>query len=256
MFPRLIPNLLALAGLVVQSPAARADDGPRLGSFNSGGKTVTVEQFVPAGKGKFPVLLLLHGSDGLGKRGDGYRAAARQIAGHGYAVLLVHYFDRTGTTYAGPDEIRRNFLAWVATVHDGVAYAARLPYADPARVGLVGYSLGGYLSLSAAALAWKDEYRVGVVVEFFGGLPSLLRLRATALPPTLILHGEKDDVVSPREARELEKLLRSAKVPYEVRIFPGQGHGFSDEVSREAMKVGFAFLDRHLAPRTRQASGK
>jgi carboxymethylenebutenolidase len=241
---------LALLALLFVSSAVRADNKPRLDSFSSGGKTIKVEQFVPAGKGKFPVLLLLHGSSGLGKRGDEYRAVARLIAGHGYAVLLVHYFDRTGTTDAGDlDAIQQHFHAWVATVHDGVAYAKRLPFADPARVGLVGFSLGGYLSLSAAALAGKEEYRVKVVVEFFGGLPSLLRWGANALPPTLILHGEKDEVVSPREARELEKLLRRAKVPYEVRVFPGEGHGFSDKASREAMEVGFAFLDKHFAPR-------
>ena len=240
---------MALALLALSGPVAAAD-GPRVATFVSGGKKVTVEQFLPAKPGKYPALLLLHGSDGLAdKRGEGYRAAARAITARGYAVLLVHYFDRTGTTYADRDTINKHFFAWIGTVHDAVAFAAKMPNVDPARLGLVGYSLGGYLSLSAAALALREEHRVAVVVEYFGGLPGLLRpWIAHRVPATLILHGDKDTLVPVSEAHALAKALKEAMVPFEMKIYPNQGHGFSAEVAREAMERGFRFLDKHLAP--------
>ncbi len=245
----LVPAALLLLVLLTAPPqSARADEpGPRLTAYPSGGKQISVEQFLPAARGKLPVLLLLHGSDGLSKRGDDFRAIARMIAGRGYAVLLVHYFDRTGTRYADKEAIDKHFLSWVGTVHDGIAFAGKLPYADPGRLGLIGYSLGGYLSLSSAALAIREEHRVGAIVEYFGGLPKLLAWNAWRIPPTLILHGEKDNLVSVKEARDLEKALREAKVPHEVKIYPDQGHGFSDKVGREAIELAFRFLDKHLA---------
>jgi carboxymethylenebutenolidase len=249
--------VLLLAGLFIVAPPARADgEGPRLTSYVSGGKPIKVEHFLPKIKGKHAALLLLHGSDGLAKRGDDYRAAARDIAAQGYAVLLVHYFDRTGTTDADKETINEHFFSWIRTIHDGVAFAARLPNVDPARIGLIGYSLGGYLSLSAAALAWKEEHKVAVIVEYFGGLPKLLMWGARRLPATLILHGEKDDLVPVKEARDLENALKEAKVPCEIKIYPDQGHGFSQEIAREARELGFKFLERHLAPKNPQREDK
>src|SRR5258708_6705437 len=84
--------VMSFAVVALLTSSARAADTPRVTSFVSGGKEVKVEHFAPRLKGKHPALLLLHGSDGLGKHGDGFRAAARQIAERGYAVLLVHYF--------------------------------------------------------------------------------------------------------------------------------------------------------------------
>ena len=105
------PSLLTVLALLALSAPATAADGPRVTTFVSGGKTVTMEQFLPARPGKHPALLLLHGSDGLAdRRGEGYRAAAHAITARGYAVLLVHYFDRTGTTYADRDTINKHFL--------------------------------------------------------------------------------------------------------------------------------------------------
>jgi carboxymethylenebutenolidase len=216
--------------------------------FVSGGKSIAVEEFSPREKGKLPTLLLLHGSDGLAKRGDDYRTACRAIARRGYVVLLVHYFDRSGTTYATRDEIDKHFFAWVGVIHDALGWAAKLPHTDATRIGLVGYSLGGYLSLSSSALAFKKEHRAAVIVEYFGGLPKLLGFAAKALPPVLILHGRKDTIVPVKEAMELEERLRAAGVPYEIKIYEGQGHGFDEKNGQDAMERGFRFLEKYLIP--------
>jgi carboxymethylenebutenolidase len=252
-------GLLAFALVLVAAliPSARADEpAPRALRYTSGGKEITVERFLPSLKGKFPTLLLLHGADGLGKRGDDYRAAARFLTGKGYAVLLVHYFDRTGTKIADRRTIDRLFLTWVATIHDGIVFARKQPFVDTPRLALVGYSLGAYLSLSAAALAYKDEHKVAAIVEYFGGLPKLLAWRTRYIPPTLIFHGGKDDIVPVQEARDLVKALDAAGVPHEVKIYPNEGHGFSEKIALEAIDLGDKFLAKHMGPKVKPKSGE
>jgi carboxymethylenebutenolidase len=238
-----------LLGILLLATSAAASTTEDTTHFVSGGKKITVERFRPGKDGKYPALLLIHGSDGLAKRGDDYRAACRNIAKRGYIVLLVHLFDRCGSTYATKEAIDQNFFNWVRVIHDGISYAIRLPETDPARVGLIGYSLGAYLCLSSSVLALKPEHQAGAIIEYFGGLPKLLAWNARRIPPTLILHGEEDKLVPAQEARDLERFLQSAGVAHEVRIYARQGHGFDDKVSTEAMELGFKFLDKHLLPR-------
>src|SRR5262249_42041431 len=59
--------------------------------------------------------------------------------------------------------------AWLDAVRDGTAHVRELPNVDSNRIALVGFSLGGYLSL---ALATEDGHRLAGVVSCFGGMPS------------------------------------------------------------------------------------
>jgi carboxymethylenebutenolidase len=211
----------------------------------SAGKPVRVERFEPTGRERAPVVVLLHGLDGLEENGDKiYRPVARHLARRGYVVLLAHYFDRTGTKKddlprllkrfrayleAPPTPNKRSkevleaFKAWLATVGDVIGHARKLPRGDPDRVALVGVSLGGFLAVTAAAQpAWK----VRCVVELFGGLPAERASEARRLPPTLIVHGDRDEVVPVRHAHALRALLRRHERPHQVEICRGSGHGF------------------------------
>src|SRR5262249_26436401 len=65
--------------------------------------------------------------------------------------------------------------------------------------------------------------------EHFGGLPRHLRAGVHYLPPTLILHGDRDHTVPLREAYALRDLLDGRHVPHEVKVYEGVGHVFMDE---------------------------
>ncbi len=128
------------------------------------------------------------------------------------------------------------------TVRDALTYAGGLPHVDAERLGLLGVSLGAYLALAVAA---QDE-RVRAVVEWFGGLPEFFQPYLRRLPPVLIIHGEADPVVSVEEARRLERFLRAKRLPYEIKIYPGQGHGFHGRAFDDVRQRSQRFLDRHL----------
>ena len=212
-------------------------------SFTSSGHPVRAERFESMAGLSAPPLLLLHGADGLKKWGASLRELARGLALDGYSCLLIHYFDSSGGM-SGFDTIPLHFPTWMRAVTDAIAFAT--PTAGQ-RVGLVGFSLGAYLSLAVAS---RDR-RVGVVVDCFGGLPEVLAGELTELPPVLILHGEADRVVPVGEARRLEALLLQRGLPFEAHYYPGQGHVFTGNALADAARRSRAFLREHLPPTER-----
>lgn len=211
-------------------------------AFESGGHSIALDCFMPAADGqRWPAVIALHGS------GGGYAGMsepASLLAGQGFAVFVLHYFDRTGTTELDQATIFRHFPAWMKTLWDAVGHVERQPKVDAAHIGLLGFSLGAYLSLSNAAI----DKRVQVVVDFFGGLPKEMKMFMRRLCPVLILHGAADATVPVAEAYHLQQVLEKKGIPYEMQIYPGAGHGFSGEVWRDAGLRTLAFLQKHLAP--------
>ena len=166
------------------------------------------------------------------------------LAEQGFAVYVLHYFDRTGITEIdGLQTIFRHFPLWMKTLWDAVSFVARQPQVDPERIGLLGFSLGAYLALSASAI----DSRVQAVVDFYGGMPKEMKFFTRRLCPVLILHGEQDKTVPVEEAYHLQQMLEKKQIAYEIQIYPGAGHGFSGETWRDASLRTLAFLEKHLA---------
>jgi dienelactone hydrolase len=211
-------------------------------SFASGGKAIAVDTFQPAGSSPLPVLLMLHGADGLGANTQ-YRQAAREVASAGYQVHLVHYLDRTGEKRASFGTLFQNFVPWMSTVQDALSFAAGHPGAQPGRIGIVGISLGAALGLAVSS----TDRRVKALVNYFGPLPQGAIATTSRLPPTLVLHGSADPIVPVANAYAVEALLRQQNVPYEIKVYPGQGHGFNGAAQADASARALAFMQRYLS---------
>ena len=208
--------------------------------FESGGKSIRLDCFLPENNGhRLPAVIALYGSGGGHVR---MAEPASLLAAQGFAVYVLHYFDRTATTEVNRHIIFRNFPVWMKTVWDAVSFIVRQPHVDPQRVGLLGFSLGAYLSVSSAAI----DSRIAAVVEFFGGLPKEMKFFMRRLCPMLILHGEADPVVPVQEAYHLREVLERKKIDYEIQIYPDVGHGFNGEIWRDAGLRALKFLRKHL----------
>jgi carboxymethylenebutenolidase len=231
--------------------------------FQSGGKPVRLDAYLPeTSEGAFPAVIALHGAGG---GISGMERYAGTLAAQGFAVYLLHYFDRAGIESAdGPiveenivepklvepklvkQKIMLNFPLWMKTLWDAISFVEKQPAVDGERIALLGFSLGAYLSLANSAI----DPRVKAVVEFFGGMPKEMNLFMRRLCPVLILHGEADATVPVEEAYHLQKLLEKKGIPYEIKIYPGAGHGFSLEdqaIWRDAGPRILHFLQKHLA---------
>jgi dienelactone hydrolase len=210
-------------------------------TFESGSKPIRIDAYIPGAKGTFlPTVIALHGAGG---DPTGSERFAAQLAEQGFAVYVLHYFDRTGTQSADKPTILRNFPVWMKTLWDAISFVEKQPAVDRERMALLGFSLGAYLSLANSTI----DGRVKAVVEFFGGLPREMKLFMRRLCPTLILHGEADPTVPVAEAYNLQQLLEQKSIPYEIKIYPGEGHGFENETWRDAGLRTLHFLQTHLA---------
>jgi carboxymethylenebutenolidase len=210
-------------------------------TFQSGGKSVRLNAYLPeTSAGPVPAVVALYGAGG---KVSGMERYASTLAAQGFAVYLLHYFDRTGTESADKPTILRNFPLWMKTLWDAISFVEKQPQVDGKRIALLGFSLGAYLSLANSAI----DHRVQAVVEFFGGMPKEMNLFMRRLCPVLILHGEADATVPVEEAYQLQKLLEKKGIAYEIKIYPGVGHGFEDQtIWRDAGLRSLQFLQKYL----------
>jgi len=215
--------------------------------FKSRGQSITVDVFSPKQPGRYPAIVILHGHGGVGEgKRSGSHALARYLAGAGYVTLVPHYFGGLGPS----KDIWKNaraFGVWERRVSQIVGYAARRSDVDSRRIGILGHSLGSWVALSVAA---RDR-RISGVVEYVGGWPEWEELNPARLPPVLILHGDADRVVRVEKAYMLERIFQEAKVPYEMHIYPGAGHGFRGDDYEDARKRTLAFFDTHVKRESR-----
>jgi dienelactone hydrolase len=212
-------------------------------TFQSGSRAIRLDAYLPEPSDhSVPAVIALYGAGG---NVSGMERYAGTLAAQGFAVYLLHYFDRTGTESADKPAIMRNFPLWMKTLWDAVSFVETQPQVDRERIALLGFSLGAYLSLANSTI----DPRVKVVVEFFGGLPKEMKLFMRRLCPVLILHGEADLTVPVEEAYQLQKLLEKKGIAYEIKIYPEAGHGFEDQsIWRDAGLRSLQFLRKYLAP--------
>ena len=154
----------------------------------------------------------------------------------------------------------------------GVEHLKSLPFVDPARIGITGWSYGGYLTLYALTHA-PGVFRAGaagapvtdwkhydtIYTERYMGTPegnpagyetSSPLARAKDLDAELLLlHGSADDNVHLANTIAFVEALIKAGRPYSLQIYPRQLHGLlpkEDRVARDAAIL--AFFERTLRP--------
>lgn len=212
-------------------------------AYTSGGRRIAVERVAPMGRGRYPAVLVLHPSDGVdGSGGDYVRRYADELAVNGYVAFVVHYFDCTGTRRSDDALEDRDYPLWTGALVDGVSFAERDASVEPGRVGAFGFSLGGYMALSLGAA----DPRVAGLVVLSGGFFDSLAPRVRRLPPTLLLHGSRDDVVPLAAAERVDSTLARLGVPHQLVVYPDQKHGLTPDLDPNAEARAVRFFDEQL----------
>ena len=226
-------------------------------TFTSGGKSIPAELSRPAGASNGGVIVIAYGSDGFVDNEHGawatmIRQYASDLAGEGFHVLVPDYFARTDTQAGdvdfqngGAGQIWLHRDDWQFALGDAVDHARALPGVDPARTGLLGFSLGGHLCLRLRAKA-------RVLVEFFA--PLLDGVGAAGSPDLRAqIHGRADTLVPLSDnATRIEQQLRAAGALTECWDYDGATHGFpgADAANSKARALSrtrtIAFFREHL----------
>ncbi len=195
----------------------------------------------PRQEGRRPAIIVIHEVFGLNAD---MSAKAQRLADLGYVALAPDLYSTRGPM---PLCIVRTMTGLRGG--DGPVFAdldairewlAARPEVDPARIGVIGFCMGGGIALLFAAKA-----EVGAAATFYGQVPK----DAEALDmvcPVLGSFGGRDRVFRKGAAR-LERRLTQLGKPHDVKTYPDAGHSFMSEhegllakvSSWGPMKVGY-----------------
>lgn len=226
-------------------------------TFQSGGKTIPVEVFLPPGTDRQPAVIVAYGTEGMSPQfGPAIRSFAGNLAAKGHVVMIPEYFKSTPVTAGiqALEAFRRERDKWVAVLSDAAAYALTRPEVKGGKTGIVGFSMGGHLALRRAKA--PTGVKVDAVVDFFGPIDNPPPFDGIGdglarMPPLLIHHGSADQVVPPQESEQLERMLTAAGkrkgTDFDAKYYAGEGHGFKGAAAVKASEQDTAdFFKLHL----------
>lgn len=210
---------------------------------------------------RYPGIISVHGGPmwawWLGWHGSWHNWAV-PLACEGYAVLLPN---PRGSLGYGEGFARANFNDWgggdYEDVMAGADYLVSAGYADQDRLGICGWSYGGFMT--SWAVTRTDRFKAAVagapvtnlfsfhgttditpdfLKQYFDGIayriPGIYRDHSPVeyvsecSTPTLILQGGEDSRVPPEQACQFYRGLNQSGVETELVIYPREGHGFSE----------------------------
>lgn len=194
--------------------------------------TVTGELYLPAGKGPFPAMVLKHDSGGMdGPAGANVRKWAATIAGWGVAALVVDSFDPRGIKNTATNQEALSPFADVADSFAALKVLAADPRVDKTRIGILGWSRGGSVSLdtaleSARRAMIQDDTKFALHVALYPSETSQFRDDATDKAPVLLLHGAADNYVPAEPTEEYGDWLKSMGNAVTFISYPKTFHEF------------------------------
>ncbi|MGW9331102.1 dienelactone hydrolase family protein [Bosea sp. NPDC055594] len=204
---------------------ARAKDRGESGE-NSPGLVITGYLSKPAGHGRHPAIVLLHGCGGLSTF---HRREAETIRDWGYAVLAPDSFTPRGMKDACVPE-RRDMAPRVEDAFGALSYLSKLPFVDPTRIAILGYSHGGGVALRIAMQSHKTLYEMPDDLGFKAAAtyyPPCEILTERLVIPTLILIGDRDDWTLASDCEAAARRQVGGPVSLRVTVFPGVYHSFN-----------------------------
>jgi dipeptidyl-peptidase-4 len=204
---------------------------------------------------KYPILFTVYGGPGSQTVLDGWGGPNYlwhlMLTQRGYLVASV---DNRGTGARGRDWKRIVYGRLGVVETQDQAAAARVmggwPYVDSNRIGIWGWSYGGFMSLNTLFQA-PDVYRMGIAVapvthwkfydniytERYNGLPqqnaegydrgSPLTYVNQLKGSLLLVHGTGDDNVHLQNSQVLINALVAANKPFSFMEYPNRNHGIS-----------------------------
>jgi len=244
LLPMLLPILACAAEAAAEQLVVSTDEGD-----------MALSRYPAEGAVKRPAVLLLHGSRGIELRPAAYERHATALQAAGIDCYIVRYMTEADTRILGNGTKQQReahdaarFGAWARRTSAAITAVIARPDSS-GRIGLLGFSLGGYV---AAATATRDQ-RVDALAVLYGGLPDAMASDVKHLPPLLELHGEADSNVPLREGERLVKLGKAAGGEAEQVTYPGKKHGFdfsdTDPATFDAIGRVTRFFGAHLKGR-------
>ena len=233
--------------------------------------------------GKSPLLVIVHGGP-TGVFTHSFIATPgpypiATFAERGYAILRVN---PRGSSGYGRKFRYANYQDWgggdYKDIISGVDHVIGMGVADPSRLGIMGWSYGGYMTswtitqtkrFKAASvgagvtnlMSFTGTADIpGFVPDYLGGeywdvfdrwrsRSAMFNVKGVTTP-TLIQHGEQDLRVPVSQGYELYNALLRQKVPVKMVVYPRQPHGIQEpKLAKDAMDRNLEWFDKWIGTR-------
>lgn len=248
------------------------------------GVTIPAIYYMPlqaSADNKVPALVWVHGGPG-GQSRQNFSSTIQYLVNHGYAVLAVNNRGSSGygKTFYKMDDLNHGEKDLQDCV-EGKNWLAKQPEIDGEKIGIIGGSYGGYMTMAALTYT-PEEFAVGVnlfgVTNWLRTLKSIppywesqrealykelgdpfstdsVRLKKISplfhtdkvTKPLIVLQGSKDPRVLQVESDEIVAGVKRNGVPVEYVLFDDEGHGFVKKENQiESNSRILQFLDKYL----------
>lgn len=202
---------------------------------------------------KLPVLMFVYGGPGSQQVVDQWKGANywwfQMLAQKGYVVACV---DNRGTGGRGEAFKKATYLNLgkyeVQDQTEAAKYLGKLPFVDPARIGIFGWSFGGFMA-SNCLLKSPETFKAGIAVapvtswKWYDSIYTERYMRTEKENPQgyaenspvnyaeklqgnyLLVHGTADDNVHFQHTAEMANQLIAKNKQFDTMIYPNRNHG-------------------------------
>jgi len=245
-------SILGGLALVAASRPLHAKDPEALNLAASEGD-VALTRYAAEGSGKRAGVVVLHGARGIELKPRAYERYANALIAQGIDAYLIRYYspvddlarEKLTTSEARQAYQAERFDAWTGRVSSAVTAILARPDSS-GRLGLLGFSLGGFVAAVAAA----RDTRITALAVLYGGMPEQIAPEVKHLPPLLELHGDADRNVPFARGEALVKLAKAAGGEAELVTYSGKGHAFdfsdTDPMASDAVDRVVRFFQSRL----------
>jgi dienelactone hydrolase len=174
--------------------------------------------------GKRPAVFMIHDKWGMS---ENTQKQAQQWAKLGYVVFAADIYGVVPQTDPETGQqtaiYRADRALMKARTQAGFDVLLKNEMVDPAKVAMIGYCFGGTVNVEFGATGAPLAANIIIHGSYGGHEPGWAKNIKGAF---VMLHGAEDPNF-PRETDKILAELRAAKVPFELQLFSGTGHGFS-----------------------------
>jgi len=203
----------------------------------------------PEGEGPFPGIVVIHEAYGLN---ENIKDISRRFADQGYGALAVDLFAGRNRAicmlrFMGNLLLHSLHNDTIADLKASLTFLSEQQGVDDARLGAVGYCLGG-----SFAIAWAcTDNRLRAIAPYYAGNPRPFEAVARLCP---VVGSYPDKDFTTKQGQKLDVELERYHVPHDIKIYPGAKHSFFNDTSRNYNESAaqdswgrvLAFFEKHI----------
>lgn len=204
------------------------------GDANAKPAQVSAHFRIAQGTGRLPVVILMHGSGGMGPNVEMWGTELNAL---GISTFAIDGFTGRGITGTNTNQALLGRLNFTLDMYRALDILAKHPRVDPARIALMGFSRGGqgvlYASLTRFHTAWnKSGVELAAYIPFYPDCSTTYEQdTAIADRPIRIFHGAPDDYNPVASCKPFVERLKAAGRDVVLTEYPNAQHGFDNPLA-------------------------